>query len=62
MERSEYEFHEKPGMVLGAGIITAALVLAAVILHNFLFAVLVVLADFPSDFMEPEDQEQLFTR
>ena len=43
----EYEFHEKNSEWYWAlGIITAALVLAAVILHNFLFAVLVVLAGF----------------
>lgn len=43
----EYEFHEKtPEWYWALGIITAALVLAAVILHNFLFAVLVVLAGF----------------
>ena len=43
----EYEFHEKTMEWYWAlGIITAALVLAAVILHNFLFAVLVVLAGF----------------
>ena len=43
----EYEFHEKTMEWYWAlGIITAALVLAAVILRNFLFAVLVVLAGF----------------
>ena len=43
----EYEFHEKTTEWYWAlGIITAALVLAAVILHNFLFAVFAVLAGF----------------
>ena len=43
----EYEFHEKSTEWYWAlGIITAALVLAAVILHNFLFAVFAVLAGF----------------
>src|SRR3989344_8494372 len=43
----EYEFHEKaPELYWALGIITAALVLAAVILHNFLFAVFAVLAGF----------------
>ena len=43
----EYEFHEKtPEWYWALGIITAALVLAAVILHNFLFAVFAVLAGF----------------
>lgn len=41
----EYEFHEKTAEWYWAlGIIAAALVLAAVILHNFLFAVFAVLA------------------
>lgn len=41
----EYEHHEKaPEWYWALGIITAALVLAAVILHNFLFAVFAVLA------------------
>ena len=43
----EYEFHEKtPEWYWALGIITAALVLAAVVLHNFLFAVFAVLAGF----------------
>lgn len=43
----EYEFHEKtPEWYWALGIIAAALVLAAVILHNFLFAVFAVLAGF----------------
>ena len=43
----EYEFHEKtPEWYWTLGIITAALVLAAVILRNFLFAVFAVLAGF----------------
>lgn len=43
----EHEFHEKnPEWYWALGIITAALVLAAVILHNFLFAVFAVLAGF----------------
>ena len=43
----EYEFHEKNSEWYWAlGIITAALVLTAVILRNFLFAILVVLAGF----------------
>lgn len=43
----EYEFHEKTAEWYWAlGIITAALVLAAVVLRNFLFAVLAVLAGF----------------
>jgi len=44
---AEYEFHEKtPEWYWTLGIITAALVLAAVILRNFLFAVFAVLAGF----------------
>ena len=44
---AEYEFHEKtPEWYWALGIITAALVLAAVVLHNFLFAVFAVLAGF----------------
>lgn len=43
----EYEFHKKtPEWYWSLGIITAALVLAAIILHNFLFAVFAVLAGF----------------
>ena len=43
----EYEFHEKTSEWYWAlGIITAALVLTAVILRNFLFAVFAVLAGF----------------
>lgn len=43
----EYEHHEKnPEWYWTLGIITVALVLAAVILHNFLFAVFAVLAGF----------------
>ena len=43
----EYEFHEKnPEWYWALGIITAALVLAAVVLSNFLFAVFAVLAGF----------------
>jgi len=43
----EYEFHEKtPEWYWALGIITAALVLAAVIMRNFLFAVFAVLAGF----------------
>jgi len=43
----EYEFHEKtPEWYWALGIITAALVLAAVVLRNFLFAVFAVLAGF----------------
>ena len=43
----EYEFHEKtPEWYWALGIITAAIVLAAVVLHNFLFAVFAVLAGF----------------
>ena len=43
----EYEFHEKtPEWYWALGIIAAALVLAAVVLHNFLFAVFAVLAGF----------------
>ena len=44
---AEYEFHEKtPEWYWALGIITAAMVLAAVVLHNFLFAVFAVLAGF----------------
>ncbi|OHA51513.1 MAG: hypothetical protein A2W59_00795 [Candidatus Terrybacteria bacterium RIFCSPHIGHO2_02_41_19] len=43
----EYEFHEKiPEWYWVLGIITAAMVLAAVVLRNFLFAVFAVLAGF----------------
>ena len=43
----EHEFHEKnPEWYWALGIITAAMVLAAVVLHNFLFAVFTVLAGF----------------
>ena len=43
----EYEFNEKtPEWYWALGITAAALVLAAVILHNFLFAVFAVLAGF----------------
>ena len=43
----EHEFHEKnPEWYWALGIITAALVLAAVVLRNFLFAVFAVLAGF----------------
>ena len=43
----EYEFHEKnPEWYWALGIITVALVLATVILHNFLFAVFAVLTGF----------------
>ena len=43
----EYEFHEKtPEWYWALGIITAAMVLAAVVLRNFLFAVFAVLAGF----------------
>ena len=39
------------------GIITAALVLAAVILHNFYSLFLPFWPDFPSGFTEPEGRE-----
>lgn len=43
----EYEFHEKsPQWFWALGIIVLALILAAVILSNFLFAVLAVLSGF----------------